>query len=47
MNGKKIVGWLSRDGIAAEGCSSMGAGGIGGKKLLWQFTAVIKYWPLC
>ena len=40
MNGKKIVGWLSRDGIAAVGCSSMGAGSIGGKNycgnLLWQ-----------
>ena len=39
MNGKKIVGWLSCDGIVAAGCSSMGAGSIGGKNycgnLLW------------
>ena len=31
MNGKKIGCWLVRDGIAAVGCSSMGAGSIGGK----------------
>ena len=40
MNGEKIVGCLSRDGIAAEGCSSMGAGSMGGENycgnLLWQ-----------
>lgn len=42
MNGKKIGGWIVRDGIAAEGCSPMGggAGSIGGKNycgnLLWQ-----------
>ena len=40
MNGKKIVGWLVRDGIAAEGCSPMGAGSVGGEdycgNLLWQ-----------
>ena len=40
MNGKKIGSWIVRDGIAAEGCSSMGAGSIGGKNycgnLLWQ-----------
>lgn len=29
MNGKKIVGWLLRGEIAAEGCSSMGAGNMG------------------
>ena len=40
VNGKKIVGWLSRGGFAAVICSSMGAGSIGGKNycgnLLWQ-----------
>ena len=45
MNGKKIVGWLSRDGIAAVGCSSMGAGSIGGKNycgnLLWQSSLTL------
>ena len=28
---RMVCGWLSRGGIAAEGCSSMGAGSIGGK----------------
>ena len=32
MNGKKIGGWIVRDGFAAEGCSSMGAGSMGGEK---------------
>ena len=45
MNGKKIVGWLSCDGIAAVGCSSMGAGSIGGKNycgnLLWQSSLTL------
>ena len=45
MRGKKIVGWLSRDGIAAGGCSSMGAGSIGGKNycgnLLWQSSLTL------
>ena len=31
MNGKKIGGWIVRDGIAAVGCSSMGAGSMGGE----------------
>lgn len=39
MNGKKIGGWLVRDGIAAEGRSLMGAGSMGGEdhcgNLLW------------
>ncbi len=39
VNGKKIVGCLSRDGIAAVECSSMGAGSMGGENccgnLLW------------
>ena len=45
MNGKKIVGWLVRGGIAAVGCSSMGAGSIGGKNycgnLLWQSSVTL------
>jgi len=45
VRGKKIVGWLSRDGIAAGGCSSMGAGSIGGKNycgnLLWQSSLTL------
>ena len=36
---------LVRDGIAAEGCSPMGAGSIGGKKycgnLLWQSNVTL------
>ena len=36
---------LDRDGIAAEGCSSMGAGSIGGKNycgnLLWQSSLTL------
>ena len=40
MNGKKIGGWIVRDGIAAAGCSSMVAGSMGGENycgnLLWQ-----------
>ena len=45
MNGKKIGGWIVRGGIAAEGCSSMGAGSIGGKNycgnLLWQSSLTL------
>ena len=45
MNGKKIGGWLVRDGFAAVGCSSMGAGSIGGKNycgnLLWQSSLTL------
>ena len=45
MNGKKIGGWIVRDGIAAEGCSSMGAGSIGVKNycgnLLWQSSLTL------
>ncbi len=45
MNGKKIVGWMVRDGIAVVGCSSMGAGSIGGKNycgnLLWQSSLTL------
>ncbi len=45
MNGKKIVGWLVRDGIAAVGCSFMEAGSIGGKNycgnLLWQSSLTL------
>ena len=36
---------MVRDGIAAEGCSSMGAGSIGGKNycgnLLWQSSLTL------
>ena len=45
MNGKKIGGWIVRGGIAAVGCSSMGAGSIGGKNycgnLLWQSSLTL------
>ena len=45
MNGKKIGGWIVRDRIAAVGCSSMGAGSIGGKNycgnLLWQSSLTL------
>lgn len=45
MNGKKIVGWLSRGGIAAVGCSSMVAGSMGGENycgnLLWQSSVTL------
>ena len=45
MNGKKIGGWIVRDGIAAVGCSSMEAGSIGGKNycgnLLWQSSVTL------
>jgi hypothetical protein len=45
VDGKKLVGWLVRDRIAAVGCSSMGAGGIGGKNycgnLLWQSSLTL------
>ena len=41
---------LLRGGIAAVGCSSTGAGSIGGKNycgnLLWQFTVAIKCDPV-
>ena len=40
-----MVGWLVRGGIAAVGCSSMGAGSIGGKNycgnLLWQSSLTL------
>ena len=45
MNGKKIVGWLLRGRIAAEGCSSIGAGSMGGENycgnLLWQSSLTL------
>jgi len=45
VRGKKIGGWMVRDGIAAVGCSSMGAGSIGGKNycgnLLWQSSVTL------
>ena len=45
MNGKKIGGWIVRDGFAAEGCSSMGAGSMGGENycgnLLWQSSLTL------
>ena len=31
MNGKKIGGWIVRDGFAAVGCSSMGRAALVGK----------------
>ena len=47
MNGKKIVGWLVRDGIAAEGCSPIGAGSMGGENycgnLLWQSSLTLLF----
>ena len=40
-----MVAWLVRGGIAAVGCSSMGAGSIGGKNycgnLLWQSSLTL------
>ena len=45
VNGKKIGGWLVRVVFAAVGCSSMGAGSIGGKNycgnLLWQSSVTL------
>ena len=45
VNGKKIGGWIVRGGIAAVGCSSMGADSIGGKNycsnLLWQSSVTL------
>ena len=45
MRVKKIVGWLVRDGIAAEGCSPIGAGSMGGEdycgNLLWQSSLTL------
>jgi len=47
MNGKKIGGWIVRDGIAAAGCSSMGTGRMGGENycgnLLWQSCLLVLY----
>ena len=47
MNGKKIGGWMLRDGIAAEGCSSMGADSMGGENycgnLLWQSSLTLLF----
>ena len=45
MNGKKIGGWMVRGGIAAEGCSPIGAGSLGGEdycgNLLWQSSETL------
>ena len=45
MNGKKIGGWIVRDGFAAVGCPSMGTGSIGGENycgnLLWQSSLTL------
>ncbi len=42
---RKACDWLVRGGIAAVGCSSMGAGSIGGKNycgnLLWQSSLTL------
>ena len=46
----KVCGWLVRDGIAAVGCSSMGAGSMGGENycgnLLWQSCLSLSF-PSC
>ena len=49
MSGKKIGGWIVRDGIAAAGCSSMVAGSMGGGNdcgnLLWQSSLLFLLFP--